>query len=413
MPLNDAVTHSGRQGLRHNRDFRLLWTGSAFSFLGVETADIAYPLLILAVTGSAAKAGLFGAVQLIATLATGLLAGHVVDTHDKRRILITAEGCRMLATGSVAAVLLTSHALSFSHLLLAAGALGAATPFSGASRMLIVRAVVPTPQLTSALTQEEVRTSAAALVGPPLGGALYGVGQAVPFVAVAVCFVVSSLLALFIRLPATAHHGAPSRTAGLLAGVRLVLTGPTLRAATLLVMVLNGVGAPMALVAVVSLREQHTSSTMIGIAMAGLAIGGLAGAALVGRLHRLQPGLLLLGLAAFEVPVLAGLALPWGPWWVALMLFLAMLGVPALRVLVDVLIFRQVKPELRGRVIAAVMTMFGLGAPLGVGTSGVLLEHWSPSGTVLVFSTVVLLSTVLCASRRELRQAQWPQEHAS
>jgi len=56
----------GKQGvqgvgpLRRNRDFQLLWGGQAVSLLGSQTSKIAYPLLVLAMTGSPAKAGIAG-----------------------------------------------------------------------------------------------------------------------------------------------------------------------------------------------------------------------------------------------------------------------------------------------------------------------------------------------------------------
>jgi len=44
--------------LRRNRDFVLLQTGQLLSQLGTSSSSIAFPLLVLAVTGSPAKAGL-------------------------------------------------------------------------------------------------------------------------------------------------------------------------------------------------------------------------------------------------------------------------------------------------------------------------------------------------------------------
>ncbi len=43
--------------LRRNRDFVLLQAGQLLSSVGTQSTAIAYPLLVLAVTGSAAKAG--------------------------------------------------------------------------------------------------------------------------------------------------------------------------------------------------------------------------------------------------------------------------------------------------------------------------------------------------------------------
>src|SRR5919108_701128 len=52
--------------LRRNRDFVLLQTGQLLSNAGAQLTGIAYPLLVLAVTGSAAKAGLVSFVRLLA-----------------------------------------------------------------------------------------------------------------------------------------------------------------------------------------------------------------------------------------------------------------------------------------------------------------------------------------------------------
>lgn len=42
--------------LWRNRDFLLLWSGQTISTLGTRISGLAYPLLVLAVTGSPAQA---------------------------------------------------------------------------------------------------------------------------------------------------------------------------------------------------------------------------------------------------------------------------------------------------------------------------------------------------------------------
>ena len=80
-------------------------------------------------------------------------------------------------------------------------------------------------------------------------------------------------------------------------------------------------------------------------------------------------------MCALDGVILALLAVPAGPWWVAGLLFTAMLGVPAVRVLIDILVIRQAPPGQRGRVVAALMTLIGLGAPAGVAGCGFLLQY--------------------------------------
>jgi predicted MFS family arabinose efflux permease len=104
--------------------------------------------------------------------------------------------------------------------------------------------------------------------------------------------------------------------------------------------------------------------------------------------------------------------LPFGPWWVAGILFVSMLGVPALRVLLDVLVLRQTPDQERGRVIAAVMVLLGLGTPVGVAGAGLLLQYLSATTTMLVLAVVLAVAVAVFATRRELLQARWPARSA-
>ena len=168
---------------------------------------------------------------------------------------------------------------------------------------------------------------------------------------------------------AEAEEGDASRSAagdgGMLAGLRELWGQPVLRATVVLIMGVNTVGAGLELVVIVILRHQAVPAYAIGLALGIGAAGGLAGAPLVGLLHRLPPGVLLLVVCGIEVPVMALLAVPLGPWWAAGVLFVGLLGVPALRVLADILIIRQAPPERRGRVVTAFMTLIALGMPAG------------------------------------------------
>ena len=46
--------------LLDNRDFTLLWVGETLSEVGSRVSTVAYPLLVLALTGSPTKAGFVG-----------------------------------------------------------------------------------------------------------------------------------------------------------------------------------------------------------------------------------------------------------------------------------------------------------------------------------------------------------------
>jgi MFS family permease len=427
-----ASTVPAHQPLRRNRQFQAICVGQASSSLGVSVADVAYPLAILAVTGSPARAGLFAAVQTAAMLAAGLPAGQLADRRDPRRILIISETCRALVSAAVAAALATGW-LTFPLLIGAAVLLGLGQPVAGAARLLLVRAAVPKEQLTRALTLDEVRINGAGLAGPPLGAALYGLralAHAAPFAFTAGSFVLSLLSALMTKVspdrpvtsgpvtdgpttdgPVTDGPGAgrPGSRGGMLVGVRAIWASPLLRATTLLIMSVNTVGAGLTLIAIVILKDQSVPSAIIGVALGCEAVGGLAGAPLVRPLHRLRPGVLLIAVCLLEVPLFALLAVPYGPWWMAGLLFISALGVPSIRVLLDILILRQAPDSERGRVAGAVMTLMGLGMPAGLAIVGLLLQYLSAQAAMLILAGTLAAGVLYGASKRELWQAAWPQ----
>jgi hypothetical protein len=195
----------------------------------------------------------------------------------------------------------------------------------------------------------------------------------------------------------------------MLAGVRWIWTAPMLRAALILCMTVNTVGAGVELIIIVLLHRQHASPGLIGLVLAAAAVGGLAGAPLVRPLHRIPPGILLLVACLLDIPLMALLAAPYGPWWLASLLFTSALIIPSLRVLIDVLIFRQVPDELRGRTVAALTTLLAAGMPAGLAGTGILLQ-WLPARTaVLVLAALEAVGVLCCAARKELWRARWPQ----
>ena len=397
--------------LWRNRRFQLLWTGSAFSMLGLEISLLVYPLAVLAVTGSPALAGVFGGVHMAAGMVASLPAGELCDRYDRRRLLLFAETLRVVVTGSVVAALVLAE-LTLVHLVVAALLLGAVQPLGGSARMLMVRAVVPGEQLTTALTQEEVRSHAASMGGPPLGGFLYGTAMVLPFVFNAVTFTLSFLCVLFVRptppQPRPADQGESSWQR-MLSGMRATMAKPELRGVLLFTVLMNVASAPFGLISVVVLEEQGVSSGVIGLAMAGMAVGGLAGTFLVKPIHRLEPGRVM-GAMGITTAVLVGLlGLPLGPWWVAGVLFLLLLGVPAMRILVDLLIFRQVPDELRGRVITAAMTMYGVGSALGMTGGGLLLEYLPSPWAAAGLAALVGGCTLFALTMRGFRGLRWPE----
>ncbi|HKN54654.1 MAG TPA: MFS transporter, partial [Amycolatopsis sp.] len=74
--------------LSRNRDYRFLWGGQVVSETGFSTTMIAFPLLVLGLTGSAAQSGLVLGAVAVAQLVAGLPAGALVDRWNRKRIML-------------------------------------------------------------------------------------------------------------------------------------------------------------------------------------------------------------------------------------------------------------------------------------------------------------------------------------
>jgi len=398
--------------LWRNWRFQLLWIGSGTGFLGMGVADFAYPLVILSITGAPGLAAAFGFVQIVATVLAGLPAGAFVDRADRRHVLMFTEATRALVAASVFLAAVLGH-LTLVHLLVVAAVLGAVSPLAASSRMLVVRAVVPPAQLTAALTQDQVRSSVTGLAGPPLGGVILAAGRALPFLTCAVSFAVSFATALIVRIPPP-EPLALSRRNGMFAGVSELWENRMIRSAMTTMCIINIGGNALYLAVVVQLLHHGSSTRSIGIAMAGEAAGNLLGAAFVSTLHRrLGPGTLLLTVSAMLTGGVALLAIPLGAWWASGVLMMAMLGMPSVAVLIDILILRQVPDERRGRTMTAFTTVLTVGIPIGTLVGGLLLQFAGPTVTILAIAAVCAIGLARGVADPHLRQAQWPVDASS
>ncbi|MBV6696365.1 MFS transporter [Kitasatospora aureofaciens] len=379
----------------------------------MRVGDTAYPLLVLALTGSSTAAGAFGALQMTATLLLGVHGGAVADRLDRRKVLIAADAARLLASASVPAAM-ALHRLTLAHLLVVAVVVGATIAYSGPLRMLALRSVVAPEQLPQALAQDEARMSGAALAGPPLAGFLFGLGRSVPFLGAALASLLALTAAVAVRFPGRPERAAEQQPGGALAGFRLIAASPLLRPALGVLLMINLAGAALVLPVMVLLKDHGTTSGGIGLALAGEALGALAGTLLVSRLHRLAgPGVLLLVTAWAAVPVTLAPLLPGGAATVFAALFVAGVGIPALRVMLDLLVFQQVPDELRGRVIAATMTLLTAGMPAGTLGSGLLLDHLSPAAVLTAIAALLAAALLPSTVGRTLRRAAWPTAQTS
>src|SRR5207245_4246669 len=158
--------------LRKNRDFQLLWAGQAVSVLGSRVSQIAYPLLVLVMTGSPGIAGLVGFIGTLPYILFQLPAGAVMDRVNRRRLMIACDIVRLVALGSIPLAAWLGR-LSIAQVTIAAFTEGTMFVFFRLGEVAAIRIVVPPEQHPAALSQNEARLRAATLLGNPIGGLLF------------------------------------------------------------------------------------------------------------------------------------------------------------------------------------------------------------------------------------------------
>jgi MFS family permease len=373
----------------------LLQFGQLLSNAGTGSTAIAYPLLVLALTDSAAKAGLVAFVRILAAALLGMPAGVAADHWDRKRLMIAADGVRVLAIGGLAVAILLRRA-AFAMIPAVAFVEGAGAALFAAAQAGAVRSVVPARQLPAATAAQVGRQAAVQIGAPPLGGALFGLGRALPFGfdAVSYAFSICSLLAM--RTPFQQERDpdpAPLR-ARVAEGVRFLWDQPFLRVCALLFTLANFIGPGVLLAVVVIGTRQGLTGGQIGMVLA--AFGGclLLGSALSPLVRRLLPvrAVLLLELWTW---LGSGVFLIWPNVYVLVAGILpTALAIPSTDSVVHGYRIAMTPDRLVGRVESVRTTVSMLIAPLGPLVAGILLTAASARVTIAVFAATGLALAV-------------------
>jgi hypothetical protein len=389
--------------LRRNRDFLLLQTGQLLSTFGATMSGIAYPLLTLALTGSAAKAGYVGAVQFTPIVLLSAAAGVAADRFDRRKLMIASDAAGATALGALAAAVSTHHATFWLILLVAFVDTSAAVLFRAGSSGAF-RAVVPRPQLADAASVAMARMSTVRLIGPPAGGALFGLSRGLPFLADAISYSFSTASLLLMRTRFQEEREPGTRT-HFREGLAYFWQLPFLRTTVGMIAASNLIasGAP---IAVIILAHRHgLPSAAIGgfVALQGVML--LAGSTVSPLLRRLFPMRAILLSEFWMGLVYAAFIVYPNVYVLAIAVSLHAFWFPNTDSAMTAYSYVLIPDRLLGRAMAASNTLRALSAPLGPLAAGLLLSHTSPRVTILALAVPVVVAAVigtLSASIRDL-----------
>jgi MFS family permease len=407
--IKDEATTTAKRppSLWRNRDYMLLWSGQMVSSIGTEVSTLAFPLLILALTGSPATAGFAGALRALPYLVFSLPAGALIDRWDRKRVMILCDSGRALSMISIPIALAFGH-LSILQIYGVSLIEGTLFVFFNLAEVACLPRVVTKEQLPAASAQHEVSYGITALIGPSLGGALYSAARMLPFLGDAISYAASVGSIFLIRTKFQQERVATRHNiwVDIREGLVWLWKQPLIRFMAILTGGYNLILSGYALIIIVLAQHQHASSLTIGLIFAAGGIGAIGGAIFAPFLQkRLSFGQAIIGATCLTVIAIPLYAI--SPNAVALGIVTvlnAAIG-PVYNVVQFSYRLALIPDALQGRVNSVFRLIAFGGQPLGLALTGLLIQNVGVIQTILLCTAGMGIFAVATIANRHVRNA--------
>ena len=402
------------------RDFTIMILGQIISLFGNAILRFSLSLYVLEVTGSAAVFGTILAVSMIPTVLLSPFGGVLADRLPKQKIMTILD--------FVTAGLIVFYDAVYGS----AGNLAAVTIFM-ILLTLIQAFYQPSVQASIPLlaSQEQLMAAngivmqvqaLAGLLGPILAGMLYGIGGVKPILAAsAVCFFLSAVMELFLRIPHEKREadGSPVRMALLdLKGAVTYLIRENTCLFKLLIVV-AGINLFLSALFIIGLPYLvkiylGMSAQAYGFAEAAMGMGSILGGLVSGLAGKKIPfkhsHYFLLGTPLLLIPVILILLFQApGKMIYAVLLTSVMIGMgfaALFTIAAQTFIQKSTPVHMLGKVGAFVSTICVCALPVGQAMYGGLFELFFGSPWVVVLVGTVISMMLAYAAKRTLRNAE-------
>jgi len=408
MPTTNPATQPSKP-LRRNRDYLLLWGGQSISSIGGSISLVAFPWLILTITGSPFIAGIGGMLRTMPNMLY-LVAGALVDRWNRKTVMLICDTGRALSLASIPVALFMGH-LTIWQLYINAVVEGTLLVFFSIAHTSSLGQVVPGPQLVTAMAQEEVVEGVTSLLGPALSGLLFAVTRMFPFIADACSYMVSIVTLLLIRTPFQVVQKQQRRhlLVEIREGIVWMWREPVLRTMNVMGIVAALIVPGSVLIVMVIARQQHAPDALIGLIFACGGIGAILGSLIAPWTQRFwhvgQAIIIVRWFFALLWPLYALVGMP-------LLLGVIEFCIGFVDPLEDVPYFSYrlavIPDELRGRVIGACRVFTSISNPLGQLGTGWLLERYGAVPTIMIGWLVLTLIACVISFNPHFRNARYP-----
>lgn len=396
-----------------NRDFTLVAIGQLISLFGNAILRFALALYVLDATGSAAVFGSVTAIAVIPTILLSPFGGILSDRVNRRNIMVALDFATAALALSLGLLLSEENAVTLitAALLLLSVIQACYTP-SVNSSVPLLQAEENLVKANAVVSQVSMLAN---LIGPVLGGVLYGLFGAMPIILVSgVCFFLSAVLELFIHIPFQPLDAKTSILQIVKDDLResirfMTREQPDILRITLMIAVYSlfvvstiTVGLPYMVRTVLGLSSQLYGAAEGLMAAAGIA-GGIASGFLADRLKTSRLYWLLVLSGAALVPVGAAFLLGCGPMTCYIVITICIMAMQLLIALFSIFMLSlaqgRTPSHLLGKMTAYIMTLTMCAQPVGQALYGVLFDRFAGSLYLPLIATALIAAAIGLASR--------------
>lgn len=367
---SDAAGAPAHRSVFRHRSFALFWGARMTVLLAVQMQVVAVGWQIYEMTGDPLDLGLVGLFQFLPTLALSLVSGHVVDSNDRRLVLL---GSLAVETVAICGLFLTTLSGLLTPILIFAVVtlIGLAKSFEGPANQALLSAVVPVEELPRAVAAYSSAVQVALIAGPAIGGLLYVGGPAFVYGVSTVLLALAVVMVLLMRPRAAELAPRAMSWSALLAGIHFIRSRPEILGAISLDLFAVLLGGATALLPIYARDILHVGPWGLGLLRSAPAIGALVMALFIARrgVARHAGRWMLVAVAGFGVATVAfGLSAD------PVVSFVALLAVGAtdqISMFVRQSLIQLATPDaMRGRVGAVTSLFIGASNQLGEFESG-------------------------------------------
>ncbi|MDP9276712.1 MAG: MFS transporter [Actinomycetota bacterium] len=378
-------------------NYRRYFVGQIVSLSGNWMQTVAEIWLVLTLTDSGVAVGLTTALQFLPILLFGAWGGLLADRFAKRRLLIVTQA--LMALPALALFALSSAGVVTVAMVYAlVFARGAVNAVDNPTRQSFVIEIVGTGRVVNAVSLNSVLVHSARIIGPALAGVLIATVGVEPCFAINAATFGAMIFALRRMEPGELRPApqVPRERGAVRSALRHVAATPRLAVPLALMAIVGTLGYNFQTVLPLLARFSFGGgATVYAALVSAMAIGSVAGALATGARGRTSASVIagaalgfgVLSLLAAGAPTLA-LELP----------VLALLGAATVTFAASVNSYLQleVRPDMRGRVMALYSIVFLGSTPIGGPIAGWLSEAFDPR-VALVLAGVSGLSAAWAA----------------